>query len=139
MSVEEAVMSMQRHDQDTTRALENETRAVMTAWMSFNMPMFSLMTEINGRLMHEAMKANTELMALANQRLQQDWATSRRMMQCRTVKEVLDATSDFLKSSQERTRVEIRTLSRINIAMADQTMAAVRSTMNDGIPAETVH
>lgn len=118
----------QRHE---ANSVEDGAKAALAAWMSLQRPLFSLMTEVNGRLFQEAMKANSEWLTLVGQRFERDLETSRRMMQCRTVKDVIGVYADFLRGSQEQTRIEITTLSRINQSMADEAVAAMRSGLDD--------
>ncbi|MDX2306676.1 MAG: phasin family protein [Hyphomicrobium sp.] len=130
----------ERHEEiEETTPFENNARNAMSAWMSLQLPMFSLMTELNGRLIHEAMKANSEFIALCGERIEHGLVCSQRMMRCRSVREMLDANAEFLRGHQERTRIEIRTISRINKSVADQTLAAVRSSIDDNDQAAMRH
>ena len=110
---------------------ENPAVTALDAWMSFNRPMLNAMTELNGKLIEQAAKANNEWLGLISRRLSEDMATSKRFMECKTLQEVLELYSDFLQRAQRQYQDEFQYFARLNQKLADETATMVRSHLEE--------
>jgi len=114
------------------QALEgNPAMAAMEAWMSFNRPMLAAVTELNGRFVDQMSKANNELLGFVNRRLNEDIATSQRLMECRTLQDLFSAYSEFFQRAQQQYQAEFQYFARLNQKIADDTANVMKSRVEE--------
>ena len=107
----------------------NAAMAAMEAWMSFNRPMLAAMTELNGRFVDQFSKANHELMGFVSRRINEDIATSQRLLSCRNMQDLFAAYSEFFQRAQQQYQSEFQHFTRLNQKLADDTTSIMRSRM----------
>src|SRR5512137_655051 len=61
-------------------ALEARAKATLESWMAMQRPMFSMMTEINGRLIDQAFRVNRAWLGLMGRCLEQEMIATRRFL-----------------------------------------------------------
>lgn len=110
-------------------ALEARAKATLESWMAMQRPMFSMMTEINGRLIDQAFRLNQAWFGFMGRCIEQEMTATRRLMSCRNVKDFVVTYQDVLDSAQRKARTEVEHLSRFNTEVAGETMAAVRESL----------
>lgn len=112
----------------TDQALE---RNPFESWMAFNKPMMSAMTELNGHLIEQMTRANTEWFGFMNRRFTEDMAASQRFMECRTVQDLFAAYSDFIQRAQQQYQAEFQYFARLNQKIANETASVIKSHMDE--------
>jgi hypothetical protein len=124
---------MQTHKQPEAdyQELEARAKATLESWMAMQRPVFSMMTEINGRLIDQAFRVNQAWLNLMVRCVEQEIAATRRMMACRNVNEVVTVCRDVVDAAQREARVEAAELTRLNQQVADETLAAFRDSLEE--------
>lgn len=118
---------------------ENPALTAFEAWVSFNRPMVNAMTELNGKLMEQAAKANNEWLGFIGRRLNEDMATSKRFMECKTFQDVVDLYQEFFQRAQQQYQAEFQYFARFNQKLADETATVVRTHLEDVANSEVRH
>jgi hypothetical protein len=113
------------------QALEAQAKATLESWMAIQRPVFSMMTEINGRLIDQAFRVNQAWFNMMGRCIDQEIAATRRMMSCRNVNEVVTAYRDVVDAAQREARAEAAELTRLNQQVAGETMAAFRDGLEE--------
>jgi hypothetical protein len=113
------------------QALEAQAKATLESWMAIQRPVFSMMTEINGRLIDQAFRVNQAWFNMMGRCIDQEIAATRRMMSCRNVKEVVTAYRDVVDAAQREARAEAAELTRLNQQVAGETLAAFRDGLEE--------
>ena len=111
--------------------LEEQTKAAVAAWMNMQRPMLSMMTEINGRLFDQALRLNDASISFVGRQIEQQITASQRLMKCRTVEEFMSTYQDVLRKAQQEVQTELTEITRLNKSLADDTVEAVRSGLNE--------
>lgn len=109
----------------------NAAMAAVEAWMSFNRPMLAAVTELNGRFVDQVSKANHELMGFVSRRLNEDIATSQRLLSCRNMQDLFSAYSEFFQRAQQQYQAEFQHFARLNQKLADDTASIMKSRMEE--------
>lgn len=109
----------------------NPAAAALQAWIDINRPMMSAMTQINGKLIEQAARVNTEWMGFLNRRLKEDIETSQRMMECKTMQDIMAATSDFFQRAQQQYQAEFQYFAHLNQKIANETAHIVRAQIGE--------
>ncbi len=124
---------MQSHNQPDKdyQALEARAKATLELWMAMQRPVFSMMTEINGRLIDQAFRVNQAWLNLMVRCVEQEIAATQRMMACRNVNEVVTVCRDVVDTAQREARVEAAALTRLNQQVAGETLAAFRDSLEE--------
>ncbi len=107
--------------------IENPATAAIEAWLNFNRPMLSVWTELNGKLIEQATKANNEWLGFLGRRMSEDMALSKRFMECKTLQDVIALYSEFFQRAQQQYRDEFQNFARFNQQFADETASAMRA------------
>jgi hypothetical protein len=107
-------------------ALEARAKATLESWMAMQRPMFSMMTEINGRLIDQAFRVNRAWLGLMGRCLEQEMIATRRFLGCRNVNDFVTTYRDVVDTAQREVRVEVEHLSRLNREVAGEAVAAIR-------------
>jgi hypothetical protein len=115
----------------TLTSFEEQTKAVWTAWMNMQRPMFSMMTEINGRLIGQALRLNDAWIGFFGRQIEHEIVASQRLMKCRTVNEFMSTYQDILRKAQADVQSELTEISRLNQSLAGETVDAVRAGLNE--------
>ena len=110
---------------------KNPAMASIEAWMAINRPVVAAMTELNGRLIEQVSRANNEWIGFFNRRLNEDIAASKRIMDCKTVEDLVAAYSDFFQRAQQQYQAEFQYFARLNQRLADETAGILKSHMDD--------
>ncbi len=118
---------------------QNPALSAFEAWVSFNRPMMNAMTELNGKLLEQAAKANNEWLGFLGRRLNEDMATSKRFMECKTLQDVLDLYQEFFQRAQQQYQAEFQYFAKFNQKLADETATVVRSHLEDVANSELRH
>jgi hypothetical protein len=113
------------------QALQDQAKAALTTWMTLQRPMFSMMTEINGRLFDQALRFNQAWVGLYGRQIEHQIDATRRFLGCRTVQDVMVAYRDVVESAQREAKVEVDELTRINRQVAGETVAAIREGLSE--------
>ncbi len=111
--------------------LEAHAKATMTNWMNMQRPVFSMVTEINGRLLDQAIRVNTAWMGFIGRQIGQEINATRRLLECRTMQDFVTTYSDVVTTAQREVHTEIEELSRINREAAGEAMEAVRAGLSE--------
>ena len=101
--------------------------------------MVNAMTELNGKLLEQAAKANNEWLGFIGRRLNEDMATSKRFMECKTLQDVIDLYQEFFQRAQQQYQAEFQYFARFNQKLADETATVVRSHLEDVANSELRH
>lgn len=101
------------------------------AWLGMNRPVLAAMTELNGRFLEQMSRANSEWLGFVNRRLNEDVAASQRLMECKTMQDLLAAYSDFFQRAQEQYQAELQYFARLNQNLADETASVIKSHMDE--------
>lgn len=107
-------------------ALEAQAKATLETWMTMQRPMFTMMTEINGRLIDQAFRVNTAWLGFMGRCIGHEIEATRRLMGCRNVQDFVSTYRDVVDLTQREVQVEVEHLSRLNRDVADETVAAFR-------------
>lgn len=113
------------------QAFEDHTKAALTMWMNMQRPMFSMVTEINGRLIDQALRVNHAWLQFIGRQIEQEFEATRRLMGCRTVQDFIVTYRDVLTDAQRETQIEFDELTRINQEAAEETVEAVRAGLSE--------
>lgn len=105
----------------------NPAMAAVEAWMSFNRPMLAAVTELNGRFFDQVSKANNELLGFVSRRINEDMATSNRIMECCTVHDLLSCCSEYFERAQSQYQAEFQNFARFNQNMAEETARIMKN------------
>ena len=89
------------------------------------------MAELNGRFVEQFSKANNEWLGFLNRRLNEDLATSQRLLECKTLQDLFAAYSDFFQRAQQQYQAEFEYFTRLNQKLADETAHVVKTHMDD--------
>jgi wobble nucleotide-excising tRNase len=119
--------------------LENQAKIAFTTWFDMQRPMIEAMTEMNGRLIEQVSRANEEWIGFVGRRLDEDLATSRRLMECRTTQDVMAAYAEYFQRAQKQYQSEIQHFTRLNQSMANETARAVRTSIEHASQANGMH
>ncbi len=112
-------------------ALEAQAKATLTTWMNLQRPMFTMMTEINGRLLDQALRVNSAWMQFVGRQIEQEIDATRRFLGCRTMQDFIVTYRDVVQDAQREAQHEIDEMTRINKEVADEAVAAVRSGLSE--------
>jgi hypothetical protein len=112
-------------------ALEARAKATLESWMTLQRPVFSMMTEINGRLINQAFRVNQAWLGFMSRCVEQELQATRRLMGCRNVNELFITYQDVVDTAQREVRHEVEHLSRVNRECAGETVAAFRDGLEE--------
>lgn len=112
-------------------AIEAQAKAAMNSWMTMQRPMFTMMTEINGRLIDQAFRVNTAWFGFMGRCIEHEIEATRRLMGCRNVNELMTTYRDVVDTAQRDVRVEVEQLSLLNRELAGETVAAFREGLEE--------
>jgi hypothetical protein len=112
-------------------ALEARAKATLESWMTLQRPVFSMMTEINGRLINQAFRVNQAWLGFMSRCVEQELQATRRLMGCRNVNELFITYRDVVDTAQREVRHEVEQLSRVNRECAGETVAAFRDGLEE--------
>jgi hypothetical protein len=111
--------------------LEASAKTALQSWMAMQRPMFSMMTEINGRLIDQAVRVNKAWIGMVGRRVDHDLQATRRLLGCRNVNDFMTTYRDVVDTAQREAQVEVEHLSRLNREVADETVAAIRDGLKE--------
>lgn len=106
--------------------LEARAKATLESWMAMQRPVFTMMTEINGRLIDQAFRVNRAWLGFMGRCWEQEVTATRRLMGCRNVNDFVSTYRDVVDTAQRETRHGVEELTRINREAAGETVAAFR-------------
>lgn len=106
---------------------ESPAIAALEAWVNVNRPMMAAISELNGRFIEQVSKANNEWLGFINRRLSEDIAASQRLMECKTLQDVVAAYSEFFQRAQAQYQAEFQYFSRLNQKLADETATVINN------------
>jgi hypothetical protein len=112
-------------------SLETQAKATLETWMQMQMPVFSMVTEINGRLFDQALRMNRAWLDLIGRQIDQEIENTRRFMGCRTMQDVVSTCREVVENAQREAKIEIEAISRINREAAHETVAAIREGLSE--------
>lgn len=112
-------------------AIEAQAKATMESWMAMQRPMFTMMTEINGRLIDQAFRVNTAWLGFMGRCIGHEIEATRRLMGCRNVNDFVTTYRDVVNTAQREVRVEVEQLSQLNRDVAGATVAAFREGLEE--------
>lgn len=112
-------------------ALEARAKATLESWMTMQRPVFSMMTEINGRLIDQAFRVNKAWLGFMSRCVEQELQATRRLMGCRNVNDFFITYRDVVDTAQRETRYEVEQLTRVNQECAGETVAAFREGLEE--------
>jgi hypothetical protein len=102
-------------------------QATLETWVSINRPMIEVMTELNSHFLEQMTKANNEWMKFVNRRLNEDMAASRRIMDCKTMPDIMTAYSEFFQRAQQQYQAEFQYFARLNQKLAEDTAGVIQA------------
>ena len=105
----------------------NPAAAAIEAWINFNRPMMNAWTELNGKLIDQATKANNEWIGFLGRRMNEDMALSKRFMECKSLQDVIALYAEFFQRAQKQYQDEFQNLARFNQQFADETASVMRA------------
>jgi hypothetical protein len=120
-----------RQPEPDYEALEARAKATLESWMAMQRPMFTMMTEINGRLIDQAFRVNTAWLGFMGRCIEHEIEATRRLMGCRNVKELITTYRDVVDTAQRDVRAEVEQLSLLNRHVAGETVAAFREGLEE--------
>lgn len=112
-------------------SLEDQIKSTLTTWMSFQRPVFTMMTEINGRIFDQAVRMNGAWINFISRQIEHEIDATRRLIGCRNVKDVMVTCQSVMQDVQRETRSELGELARINKEVADETFEAMRAGLRE--------
>ena len=111
--------------------LEASAKAALHSWMAMQRPVFSMMTEINGRLIDQAFRVNQAWLGFMGRCIEHEIEATRRLMECRNVNDFMTTYRDVVDTAQRDVRVEVEQLSQLNREVAGATVAAFREGLEE--------
>lgn len=106
--------------------IEAQAKATMESWMAMQRPVFTMMTEINGRLIDQAFRVNTAWLGFMGRCIEHEIKATRRLMGCRNVNELITTYRDVVDTAQRDAKIEAEQFSQLNREVAGETVAAFR-------------
>lgn len=103
------------------------------ALMDMHRPTLTAMAEVNGRVYDSLASINRSWVAFLNRRLKEDMAMPQQLAACKTVQEMYGVYSDFLQNAHAHYQAEFDELSRLGRSIADETLGAMQSRLEDGL------
>jgi hypothetical protein len=107
--------------------IEDQTKTALTAWYQVQQPAFEAFADLNGRIIDQVSRANTEWINFIGRRLDEDMAASRRLLECRTMADVFKTYTEFFQRAQQQYHSEFQYFTRLNQSMAQETAQAMRA------------
>jgi hypothetical protein len=111
--------------------LEARAKATLESWMAMQRPVFTMMTEINGRLIDQAFRVNKAWLGFMGRCIEHELEATRRLMGCRNVNDLVSTYRDVVDTAQREVRIEVEQLSRLNQEVAGETVAAFREGLEE--------
>ncbi len=111
--------------------LQVQAKAALETWMNMQRPVFTMVTEINGRILDQALRVNQAWLGFVGRRIDQEIEATRRFLGCRTVEDIMTTYRDVVDNAQREAHIEIEALSRINREAASETVAAFREGLSE--------
>ncbi len=102
-------------------------QATLETWVSINRPMLEVMTELNGHFLEQMTKANNEWMKFVNRRLNEDMAASRRIMDCKSMPDLMTGYSEFFQRGQQQYQAQFQYFARLNQKLAEDTAGVIQA------------
>jgi hypothetical protein len=106
--------------------LVSPAEVIVRAWMQVNSPAIDVMTQLGARFLQQLTRAGNAWNGFLSRRLNEDIATSRRLLQCETPVDVVTAYADFFARAQQQYLAEFQYFARLNQKLADETAGIVR-------------
>jgi hypothetical protein len=112
-------------------SLEAQAKATLETWMNMQRPVFTMVTEIQGRLLDQAFRVNQAWMGFVGRQIEHEIEATRRLLGCRNVQDVMVTYRDVIEEAQRDAKIDIDLLSRVNREAATETVAAFREGLSE--------
>jgi hypothetical protein len=101
------------------------------AFMELNRPALQAMAQMNGKVYDGIATWNQNWVAFLNRRLKQDLAMPEQLAACKTVQEMYGVCAEFFQQACSQYQSEFEHLSKLGKSLADDTMQAIQSRMEE--------
>ena len=107
------------------------------AFMELNRTALQAMAQMNGKVYDGIATWNQSWVAFLNRRLKQDFAMPQQLAACKTVQEMYGVCAEFFQNACSQYQSEFEQLSKLGKSLADDTMQAIQSRMEEAREART--
>jgi hypothetical protein len=101
------------------------------AFMELNRPALQAMAQMNGRVYDGIATWNQNWVAFLNRRLKQDLAMPEQLAACKSVQEMYGVCAEFFQNACSQYQSEFEQLTKLGKSLADDTMQAIQSRMEE--------
>jgi hypothetical protein len=101
------------------------------AFMELNRPTLQAMAQMNGKVYDGIATWNQSWVAFLNRRLKQDFAMPQQLAACKTVQEMYGVCAEFFQNACSQYQSEFEQLTKLGKSLADDTMQAIQSRMEE--------
>jgi hypothetical protein len=101
------------------------------AFMELNRSALQAMAQMNGKVYDGIATWNQNWVAFLNRRLKQDFAMPEQLAACKTVQEMYGVCAEFFQQACSQYQSEFEQLSKLGKSLADDTMQAIQSRMEE--------
>ena len=124
-------MALQSQPELNLGSFEDQIKGALTSWMNMQRPFFSMMTEINGRFLDQAMRMNAAWFNFVGRQIEHEIDATRRLMGCRNVKDIMVTYQNVMEDVQRDTQTDLGELARANKEAADATLETMRAGLRE--------
>ena len=101
------------------------------AFMELNRTALQAMAQMNGKVYDGIATWNQNWVAFLNRRLKQDFAMPQQLAACKTVQEMYGVCAEFFQNACSQYQSEFEQLTKLGKSLADDTMQAIQSRMEE--------
>ncbi len=101
------------------------------ALMELNRPALTALAQMNGKVYDGIAAMNKNWVAFVNRRLKEDFAMPQHLAQCKTVRDMYGVYADFFQNAVADYQAEVEQMTKIGKDLADDTMQAMQTRMEE--------
>lgn len=124
-------MALQSQPELNLGSFEDHIKSALTSWMNMQRPFFSMMTEINGRFLDQALRMNAAWYNFVGRQIEHEIDATRRLMGCRNIQDIMVMYQSVVKDVQRDTQSDLGELARANKEAADAALETVRAGLRE--------
>jgi hypothetical protein len=101
------------------------------SFMELNRPALNAMAQVNGKVYDGLATINKNWVAFINRRLKEDLAMPQQLAACKTVQEMYGVYAEFFQNACSDYQSEFEQMTKLGKSLADDTMQAIQSRMEE--------
>jgi hypothetical protein len=101
------------------------------SFMELNRPALTAMAQVNGKVYDGLATMNRNWVAFVNRRLKEDLAMPQQLAACKTVQDMYGVYAEFFQTACSDYQSEFEQMSKLGKSLADDTMQAIQSRMEE--------